>query len=48
MEIFHVLTKHVQSRLLQNCRMWERVKQTPFDDLAAVSITGKGEIDPNK
>ena len=27
MEIFNVLTKYVQSRLLQNCRMRERVKQ---------------------
>ena len=26
MEIFYVLTKYVQSRLLQNCRMRERVK----------------------
>ena len=26
MEIFYVLTKYVQSRLLQNCRMKERVK----------------------
>ena len=25
-EIFHILTKYVQSRLLQNCRMRERVK----------------------
>ena len=25
MEIFYVLTKQVQSRLLQNCRMRERV-----------------------
>ena len=27
MEISYVLTKYVQSRLLQNCRMRERVKQ---------------------
>ena len=27
MEIFYVLTKYVQSRLLQNCRMRERVKR---------------------
>ena len=26
-QIFYVLTKYVQSRLLQNCRMRERVKQ---------------------
>ena len=26
MKIFYVLTKYVQSRLLQNCRMRERVK----------------------
>ena len=26
MEIFYVLTKYVQSRLLQNCSMRERVK----------------------
>ena len=31
MEIFYVLTKYVQSRLLQNCRMRERVKCRTVD-----------------
>ena len=30
MEIFYVLTKYVQSRLLQNCRMRERVKKLHY------------------
>ena len=32
LEIFHFLTKYVQSRLLQICCMWERVKHAVIYD----------------
>ena len=44
MEIFYVLTKYVQSRLLQNCRMMERVKSRHRNPTyGGFSINGKYE-----
>ena len=54
-EIFHFLTKYVQSCLLQNCRMRERVKPIPhagkFRDMYSLSEVfwkhcGSSRIDP--
>ena len=48
MEIFYFLTKYIQSRLLQNCRMRERIKQKLISAFNLFfSITLVEEIDVN-
>ena len=46
MEIFYVLTKYVQSRLLQNCRMRERVNccLNLFEDIVIKYIDGTTQM----
>ena len=50
MEIFYFLTNYVQSRLLQNCRMRERVNavqvesKLPFDQTAMDELIVEGKV----